>query len=329
MAAQINSGLFTKKELELLEAPELGYQDWYVENFQRRFASAGAVPMTLQEVMDATHRVEAIFKQNPVDPKQVKKVAKAIFIEDHAQVKPIQIARLVKDDTELFYNVGGRHRAYAILGFMQQLSEGDEAYNDQLIEVQMTEIADEADLVKFIVADNTSRALRAAEAGHLDLQVFGAKAEGVKSVISTAMKADVDTKKQEAMLAQYYVRMSQSTKVIKPETAISIGKKVTKYIFGMMKSPEYSKLNLQQIGRLMARSWDITVAVIDTLQNDEHNPVTNIGRAAGKVGDMTVSQLGNEFDAIIKGDAAKPGKKRHLEVVNVIPQVEDEVTTDA
>ncbi len=301
------------KSLDLVEIPNTSYSEAFIDAFQTQYLPANAEPFTIGQVIEATERVESTFKQFPLDEKRVAALAKSIFADDGALVKPIELARLTVKDEEgqQLFNISGRHRTEAIKLYFDAFDVPAEDYHKLDILCQVVDISTEAQLVKLIEASNGSRTVRKSEQGHLLLQELGAGADGIKSIAGTVLKADITDADKAKLLGQFFVRFSRQDKLVKTETALGIGAKVGKFILDTAKQEEFSNLKTTDVSKLMTHAWAVLTEVIKS-----DTSVSNKGRAVGALAEQVCTRLQEDWSGVL---AKKPAasKKRHLEVVQV------------
>lgn len=267
---QYKEDLLTANQLKLV-LPDYNNFWWFTHEYQSRVEKPHPEYFNLRQILKAVENSEREFKQFDVDERNIKALAKSIFIDDTWLQRDI----VVSNCEEQLYIVGGRHRADAIAHVFAQVCRNtptpDQTFHrmmEQKIRCELLFIKDFHDLLILIQADNESRRMRKVEQKHLEAQVLGASPDSKISIAETVLSAAINPTKACEIAAHNFVRRHDNSKLT-PQTKQLIGEKVAKYIlFGVsvdtrLKNNYGMKVStVEEFNVAMDNAWKITNQVV-------------------------------------------------------------------
>lgn len=268
--------VLNRKQLKLIPA-HFQNEDWFVSAYQARVQKENPKFYTLRTLLEAVKNSEEQFQQYPTDDRNVKDIARSIFIEDQWLMRDVTLAICAVTP----YIVGGRHRVAAIASVFACLvvdtfkaplyTEDDQqqafdAALQQNIRCEVLHLQTMSDLLTMVKADNESRTMRKAEQSHLDLQLLGADSHSVESVGRAVLHNELDAKQAIALAAQAFVRRTDSR--LKAQTRQVLGEKIAKFVLfgGNEKVYKHTPVNVNSIDEFnvkMDKAWDVLNTIIE------------------------------------------------------------------
>lgn len=194
---QYQENLLTSSQLKLVY-PDYNNYWWFTNDYQSRVNKPHPEYFSLRQILTAVENSEREFKQFDVDERNVKALAKSIFVDDTWLQRDIVVANC----EEHLYIVGGRHRAEAIAYVFAQVCRNtqtpDKTFQrmvEQKIRCDLLLIKNFHDLLILIQADNESRRMRKVEQKHLEAQILGADANTKTSIAETVLSSAINPTK--------------------------------------------------------------------------------------------------------------------------------------
>lgn len=334
--------VLNRKQLKLIPS-HFQNEDWFVSAYQARVQKENPKFYTLRTLLEAVKNSEAQFQQYPTDDRDVKQIAKSVFIEDQWLMRDISLAICAGKP----YIVGGRHRVAAIASVFACLvveafkppvhsdEDRQQAFDTTLqqnIRCEVLHIQTMSDLLTMVKADNESRTMRKAEQSHLDLQLLGADSHSVASVGRAVLHNELDAKQAIALAAQAFVRRTDSR--LKAQTRQVLGEKIAKYVlFGDSdKVYKHTPLNVNSIDEFngkMNKAWEVLNTIIEgeevvakyaqslsekVIQELVANPQLLITEEAVVEPKPTDTDFDNVDETLTVAAPARRGRKRRAEL---------------
>lgn len=262
-----NKALLNQKQIKLLPV-HFQNEEWFVSDYQARVYKSDPKFYTLKTLLEAVRNSEEQFQQYPVDDRNMKQIARSIFIEEQWLMRDIVLAFCQNKP----YIIGGRHRVTAIACVFAEfirtnysnLEEQEEVFQlalEQYIRCEVLFLQTLHDLLALVQADNSSRTMRKAEQAHLNLQTLGADPHSVDAVGKTVLGSELDAKDAVALAAQHFVRQTDSR--LKAQTRQVLGEKLARFVlYGTLDAKLYKHTPLKiesakEFREKMDRAWEI------------------------------------------------------------------------
>lgn len=267
---QYQQDLLTSSQLKLV-LPDYNNYWWFTHEYQSRVEKPHPEYFNLRQIIKAVENSEREFKQFDVDERNIKALAKSIFVDDTWLQRDIVVSKC----EEQLYIVGGRHRAEAIAYVFAQVCRNtktsDRTFDrmlEQKIRCELLFIREFRDLLILIQADNEGRRIRKVEQTHLEAQVLGVSPDNKASIAETVLSAAINPTKACEIAAHNFVRRQDNSRLT-PQTRQLIGERVAKYIlFGVpvdarLKNTHKLKINtVAEFNIAMDKAWEITSQVV-------------------------------------------------------------------
>ena len=259
--------LLNQKQIRVVPA-HFQNEEWFVSEYQARVHNKSPEFYTLRTLLGAVKNSEEQFQQYPVDDRNMKQIARSIFIEEQWLMRDIILAFYQNNP----YIIGGRHRVTAIANVFAEYirtnysheQEQEEMFQlalEQYVRCEVLHLQTLHDLLALVQADNQSRTMRKAEQAHLNLQTLGADAHSVDAVGKTVLGSELDAKDAVNLAAQHFVRQTDSK--LKAQTRQVLGEKLARYVlYGTLDAKLYKHTPLKvessaEFGKKMDRAWEI------------------------------------------------------------------------
>lgn len=259
--------LLNQKQIRLLPA-HFQNEEWFISEYQARVHKKNPEFYTLRTLLEAVRNSEEQFQQYPVDDRNMKQIARSIFIEEQWLMRDIILAFYQNKP----YIIGGRHRVTAIACVFAEyirtnyssLEEQEEVFQqalEQYVRCEVLYLQTLHDLLALVQADNQSRTMRKAEQAHLNLQTLGADPHSVDAVGKTVLGSELDAKDAVSLAAQHFVRQTDSR--LKAQTRQVLGEKLARFVlYGTLDAKLYKHTPLKiesakEFSEKMDRAWEI------------------------------------------------------------------------
>ncbi len=250
-------------------------EDWFTNKYQSKVEKSNPEYYTLGSLLSAVKNSEQKFQQYPTDERNIKVIAKSIFVESIWLQRDVTLA--IFDNKR--YVVGGRHRLAALAntfsGVIEWFFKGkgvamsvkSEHFGlalNQNIRCDVLNLATLEDLLTLVKSDNESRPIRRAEHSHLVLQTLGGDCNSIEGIGKTILSHELTPKETVSLAAQSFVRRVDSR--LKPQTRQLIGEKIARFVlFGSKGNSQKRKLLVQSVeefNRKMNKAWELLLEYV-------------------------------------------------------------------